>query len=103
MSGILASFLRKVRSRRAGPARVVHRWFRPTLESLEHRLVLDTFLWKGTTSVNWNDKTNWTVGGAAATRYPGDPGNNTDTAEFDSTATDNCELNTSVTLGTLQL
>src|SRR5438132_1150452 len=76
--------------------------FRPILEALENRLVPTAFLWKGTTSTDWNDNTNWTVGGNATNDWPAKV-RTTDTAKFDKTAVNDCEMNVSVTLAGLTL
>lgn len=44
-----------------------------------------TFDWNGLTSTVWTDKSNWTVGGGAATEYPGQ-NRNTDVVQFGVTA-----------------
>ena len=52
--------------------------FRPHLESLEDRLVLDVYVWSATTAGLWGTRANWRVGGEVPDR---DPGPN-DTLEF---------------------
>jgi hypothetical protein len=103
----LASRFRGTGPRRSAAARTVRSRFPPTLERLEDRLVLDTtgtFYWTGAASGFWNNANNWSVNGAVPNRYPGSPGNNTDSVEFDGRATADCLMaSLEVTLAKLQL
>src|SRR5437868_12988166 len=38
--------------------------FRPTVESLEERVLLDTDLWRAAVSGNWSDGSKWSLGAA---------------------------------------
>jgi len=107
MSRTLATFLRSVGAGRSRAAHPVRRWFRPTLEHLEDRVVPDAMVWKGTTSTSWNNMANWydttPTPAAVATWVPGSAGHTTDTVTFDGTAAANCSMNVSVTVAGLTL
>src|SRR5262249_52353985 len=40
------------------------RFFRPVIESLEERVLLDTDLWRAAVSGNWTDGSKWSLGAA---------------------------------------